>query len=89
MCVTIVEAQSPLRERLLCSLVRFLDVDFFDPESTNQLLKEANLAMFSNYSAAQSLAIWNWLTFVKVSYELIDCSEGLTSAIRYWGQRSR
>lgn len=89
LCVAVTRAEPPLRERLLCRLIEFLDVDFHDPQMTNEPLKEARRKTFSSYSNAQSLVIWNWLTFVKVSYELRDCHEELTSAIRYWGQRAR
>jgi hypothetical protein len=89
MCVAVAEAKPPLRELLLRRLIEFLDVDFYDPERTNDLLKEARLRAFSSYSTAQSLAIWSWLSFVKVSFELTEAGEQLTSAMRYWGQRSQ
>lgn len=89
MCVAITQAKPLLRDQLLCRLVEFLDADFYDPEGINGPLKEAKLRAFACYSTAQSIAIWNWLTFIKVSYELRLCREALTSAIRFWGHKAQ
>src|SRR6266498_1873199 len=60
MCVAVTAAKPPLLERLLSRLLEFLDVDFYDPEGTNNPLKQAKLRMFSGYTPAQAKAVWRW-----------------------------
>jgi len=84
MCLAINSAKSPLRDRLLCRLIEFTDVDFDDPEGTNDLLKEAKRRVFSTYSETQSTAIRRWLEYVQNTFELTDCQDLLASAIEYW-----
>jgi len=88
MIVAVTQAGPPPQKHLIQRLIEFLNADFEDSEDTDLLLKEARFQTFSNFTQAQSSAIWNWLTFVKVSYELRRSDE-LASAIRYWGQRVR
>jgi hypothetical protein len=83
MCLAITSIESPLRSRLLCRLIEFMDVDFDDPERTNNLLKDAKRRVFSTFSESQSMAIRRWLEYVQKTFELTDCQDLLTSAIEY------
>jgi hypothetical protein len=84
MCLAITTPESALRNRLLCRLIEFMDVDFDDPEGTNHLLKEAKRRIFTTYSKTQSIVIRQWLEYVKSSFELTECQDVLDSAIQYW-----
>lgn len=84
MCLAITSLESSQREHLLCRLIEFMDVDFDDPEGTNDLLKEAKRRAFSTYSDAQSMAIRRWLEFVQSIFELTCCQDLLASAVGYW-----
>jgi hypothetical protein len=81
-------SQSHLNNRLLCRLIEFLDVAFHDPDGTNDLLISAKRRAFASYTDTQSLVILRWLEYVKISFELPDCEDLLTSAIKYWRIRA-
>jgi hypothetical protein len=89
LCVAITEAKPPLQERLLCSLIEFMDVDFFDPGKSDDLLKEAKYRIFRNYSCEQSVSVAKWLKFVSAHFALHLCEDTLRSATKYWNLRNK
>jgi hypothetical protein len=75
---------SVLRSRVLFLLIEFLDVDFDDPDGTNDLLKETKRRVFSSYDSVQSLAILRWLEHIKTAFPKTEYQDLLDSGIKYW-----
>lgn len=87
MCAGISMAEVDVRDRLLCRLICFFDVEFFDPEGNYDLVREIKRQRFSSFSNAQCAAIHKWLECVKSLFELSEGGESLASASKYWKAR--
>ena len=96
MSLAIASGNAGASKELIRTLLEFLDVEFDDPEGTNDELKKAKRRIFCDYSPSEAKVILSWLRFVQKRSATLgglhdlspDSLDHLECALRYWQNRA-